>query len=73
MWGLSCAPIARLWAWPGSWSPQGQAALVAARRLRAAVGHGPDAVERFQRSRGLTVDGIVGPQTLAALETASRT
>ena len=71
VWGLSCAPIARLWAWPGSWSPQGQAALVAARRLRATVGHGPDAVERFQRSRGLTGDGIVGPQTLAALETAS--
>jgi peptidoglycan hydrolase-like protein with peptidoglycan-binding domain len=29
-----------------------------------------DAVKRFQQAHGLTADGVAGPQTLAALETA---
>lgn len=67
VWGLCEAPLARLWAFPGSWAPEGVEALRLARRLRAEAGHGPDAVERWQRARGLSVDGAVGPATLRSL------
>ena len=67
VWGLCEAPLVRLWAFPGSWDPVGVEALRLARRLRAEVGHGPDAVERWQRARGLSVDGAVGTATLGSL------
>lgn len=67
VWGLCEAPLVRLWACPGSWSPEALSALRAARTLRAAVGVGPDAVERWQTARGLTPDGVVGPRTLSTL------
>lgn len=67
VWGLCEAPVVRLWAFPGSWHADGVTALRLARRLRAEVGHGPDAVERWQRARGLSVDGAVGRATLGSL------
>ncbi len=67
VWGLCEAPTARLWACPGSWSDNALPALRAARKLRAKYGHGPDAVERFQKDVGLSADGAVGPLTLGAL------
>lgn len=67
VWGLCEAPIARLWACPGSWSPEALLALRGARAIRAEVGHGPDAVERWQARHGLAVDGVVGPASLRAL------
>jgi hypothetical protein len=70
VWGLCEAPTARLWACPGSWSPAAPEALLLARKLRAAHGHGPAAVEAFQAAHGLTVDGVVGPNTLRVLRAA---
>ena len=67
IWGLCEVPHARLWACPGSWSPEALEALRLAVKLRAAHGFGPDAVERFQRAAGLKPDGIVGDATIAAL------
>lgn len=66
-WGLCEAPVARLWACPGSWSAEAVVALRAARVLRGTAGHGPVAVERWQAAHGLDADGIVGPVTLRAL------
>jgi hypothetical protein len=66
-WGLVQAPWARLWAYPGSWSPAALVALRGARLLRSAVGHGHDAVARFQASAGLKADGIIGPRTEGAM------
>ncbi|NCW44160.1 MAG: hypothetical protein EBV77_01445 [Gemmatimonadaceae bacterium] len=66
VWGLCEAPVARLWACPGSWSPEAVKALRGARAVRAVAGHGPDAIERFQALHGLAADGVVGPRTLAA-------
>jgi len=71
VWGLCEAPTARLWACPGSWSPEAVEALRLARTLRATGGCGPDAVERWQAAHGLDADGSVGPQTLAALMRAA--
>jgi hypothetical protein len=65
------APTARLWACPGSWSPEAVEALRLARALRSTGGCGPDAVERWQAAQGLDADGIVGRQTLAALARAA--
>lgn len=70
VWGLCEAPVARLWAFPGSWDTAAVEALRLARRLRAEVGHGPDAVERWQAAHDLSADGIVGARTLAALGAA---
>lgn len=64
VWALCEAPVARLWACPGSWSPEAVEALTLARRLRAEVG---PSVERWQMAHGLTADGVVGPRTLALL------
>ena len=64
---LSESPVARLWAYPGSWDDAGLQGLAMARALRGQVGHGPGAVQRFQQARGLTVDGIVGRVTAGAL------
>lgn len=64
VWGLCEAPVTRLWACPGSWSPEAVEALTLARRLRAEVG---PSVERWQLAHGLTADGVVGPRTLATL------
>jgi hypothetical protein len=71
VWGLCEAPTARLWACPGSWSPEAVEALRLARTLRSTGGCGPDAVERWQAAHGLDADGSVGPQTLAALMRAA--
>jgi len=67
VWGLCEAPVARLWACPGSWSAEALPALTVARQIRAEVGHGPDAIARWQAAHGLTADGIAGPLTLAAM------
>lgn len=67
VWALCEAPTARLWACPSSWSPEAPEALRLARALRAEVGHGPEAVERWQAAHGLTADGAVGARTIAAL------
>ncbi len=64
VWGLCEAPVARLWACPGSWSTEAVEALTLARRLRASVG---PSVERWQMAHGLVADGVVGPATLASL------
>jgi hypothetical protein len=69
---LCAAPLVCGWAAPliadgGRADTEGLAALEAALRIRRAVGCGPDAVRRFQASKGLAADGIVGPRTLAAL------
>jgi tryptophan synthase alpha subunit len=58
------APIVRLWAHPGSWSPQAVPALRAARQIRAAVGFGVQSIEQWQAKNGLEADGIVGKKTL---------
>ena len=71
VWGLCEAPTARLWACPGSWSPEAVEALRLARALRSTGGSGPDAVERWQTAHGLDADGSVGPRTLAALTRAA--
>jgi hypothetical protein len=71
VWGLCEAPTARLWACPGSWSPEAVEALRLARALRSTGGYGPDAVERWQTAHGLDADGSVGPRTLAALTRAA--
>ena len=71
VWGLCEAPTARLWACPGSWSPEAVEALRLARALRSTGGYGPDAVERWQAAHGLDADGSVGPRTLAALTRAA--
>lgn len=70
VWGLVEAPIARLWACPGSWSPEALTALRYARMIRDAAGHGPGAIERWQRGCELAADGILGPRSLATLEHA---
>lgn len=70
VWGLVQAPTARLWACPSSWSPEAVQALTLARRLRAAVGTGHDAVARWQTAHGLVADGVIGPQTLRSLASA---
>jgi len=70
VWGLCEAPIARLWACPGSWSPEALQALQGARAIRTEVGHGSDSIERWQRDSGLAVDGVVGPRSLAVLGVA---
>lgn len=67
VWGLCEAPTARMWACPGSWSPEALEALKLARKLRAKHGHGPNAIEKFQKAAGLDDDGIVGRLTLEAL------
>lgn len=67
VWGLCEAPTARLWAFPGSWDPDGVEALRLARRVRAEAGHGAEAVERWQAAHGLDADGVIGRKTLAAL------
>lgn len=67
VWGLCEAPLARLWAFPGSWDPRAITALRAARAIREAVGYGPEAIETWQRAHGLAVDGSVGPATLSSL------
>ena len=67
VWGLCEAAVVRLWACPGSWSPEALPALTAARQIRAEVGHGPDAIERWQAAHGLTADGVVGARSLAAM------
>jgi len=67
IWGLCEAPVARLWACPGSWSPEAVEALACARKLRARAGFGGEAVENYQRARGLDADGIIGPRTLDSL------
>lgn len=64
VWGLCEAPVARLWACPGSWSAEAVEALTLARRLRAEAG---PSVERWQSAHGLVADGVVGPATLASL------
>ena len=71
VWGLCEAPTARLWACPGSWSPEALGALMLARKVRAAHGHGPRAVEAFQAAHGLTADGVIGPNTLRELRAAA--
>ena len=71
VWGLCEAPTARLWACPGSWSPEAVEALRLASALRSTGGYGPDAVERWQAVHGLDADGAVGPRTLAALTRAA--
>lgn len=68
VWGLAQASIARLWAHPGSWSPEAVPALRLARILRAQVGFGADAIEGWQQRERLTVDGVCGPATLRSLE-----
>lgn len=64
VWGLCEAPVVRLWACPGSWSPEALTALQLAGQIRAAVG---TSVEAWQRAHGLKPDGVVGPATLASL------
>lgn len=69
---LVAAPLVATWAMPlieqgGRADEDGVRALEAALAIRRAVGAGPGAVRRFQASKGLAADGIVGPRTLAAL------
>lgn len=70
VWGLCEAPTARLWACPGSWSPEAVEALRLARGVRAVAGYGPGAIEKWQALHGLEADGAVGRQTLAAMRGA---
>jgi len=67
VWGLCEAPVVRLWACPGSWSPEALTALQLAGRIRAEVG---TSVEAWQRAHGLAPDGVVGPETLRLLRLA---
>lgn len=67
VWGLAEHRLARLWAYPGSWDANGLHALRAARAVRAEVEPTVEAIEHWQRLRGLAPDGVVGPRTLAAL------
>jgi murein L,D-transpeptidase YcbB/YkuD len=68
VWGLCEAPVVRLWAYPGSWSPEAIPALRRARAIRSNTDVTlPDVVARWQQAQGLDPDGVVGPKTLAAL------
>jgi hypothetical protein len=58
--GLVWASPTRLWA-------EGRAALGASCEVRRLAGDSAGAVARFQASKGLDADGIVGPKTLSVL------
>lgn len=58
---------AMLWALRARSDDEGRRAFVALCALERAGFWRPDGVQAFQRDRGLDVDGVAGPQTLAAL------
>ena len=58
--GLVWASPSRLWA-------EGRAALAASCEVRRQAGDSAGAIARYQASKGLTADGVVGPRTLSAL------
>jgi murein L,D-transpeptidase YcbB/YkuD len=55
-----------LWEWRQA-DASAKLALRVVREIERAGHTGPDAVRAYQAARGLTADGIVGPQTCAAL------
>lgn len=75
-WGAATAATAWLldqrdrglvWASPTRLWPEGRTALAASCELRRQAGDSAGAIARWQTSKGLDADSIVGPRTLAAL------
>lgn len=60
-------PTTALWAIPSRADAHGRAAFLALCELHRRGFWGEGSIERFQASRGLVADGIVGPRTLAQL------
>lgn len=56
------------WAAPTRLDAEGRLALLVVCELRRQGYTGPDAVQQYQREHGLASDGVVGPLTLAKLE-----
>lgn len=67
VWAMDQAPIASLWASPGSWDDVGTASLRVMRQLRDEVGHAPGAIARWQTAHGLDPVGTIGPKSRALL------
>lgn len=59
--------LVQFWSSPDRLDIHGRRAVEALRKMREAVGVGPDLVRRYQQFAELGVDGLVGPNTLAAL------
>lgn len=66
-WAMDQAPIASLWASPGSWDEGGTDALRAMRVIRDDAGSAPGAIARWQVRHGLDPVGTIGPRSRALL------
>jgi hypothetical protein len=64
---LDAADTVRAWALPTRVDEAGLRALEAVLLARRETGRSAGAIARWQASRGLAADGVVGPKTLAAL------
>lgn len=66
-WLLDQRDRGLVWASPTRLWPEGRAALAASCEVRRQAGDSAGAIARWQASKSLAADGIVGPRTLAAL------
>jgi len=69
---LLALPLTFGWALPTRADREGAAAFACACRMHHLGFTGPTAVRDFQKAHGLSVDGIAGPVTKAAIESAAQ-